>query len=207
MPLWADWARNAITFNKQVEKNALSIPSKREDSLRNWGKRIVRDALVDGLFAIPTAAIPTSYGSNAFVNGIVFSAATAAQKNTWTAANVDRVVFGSQISNYSATFATAVANVDSTNDKLTSDVVRLMKSVATGTGKTGSVYNGKPIIAPWMIPELDQEMFVLFVGRRTKRDLMKDTTMPRRTVTLALVRMDPRRRTRSSPAAPSFGKA
>jgi hypothetical protein len=176
MPLWADWARNAITFNKQVEKNAsFAIPSATRTTLRNWGKRIVRDALVDGLFAIPTAAIPGSYGASAWVNGIVWSAATAAQKNTWTAANVDRVLFGSQISNYSATFATAVANVDSTNDKLTSDTVRLMKSIATGTGKTGSVYNGKPIIAPWMIPELDQEMFVLFVGRRTKRDLMKDT--------------------------------
>lgn len=176
MPLWADWARNAITFNKQIEKNSsFAIPSATRTSLRNWGKRIVRDALVDAMFAIPTAAIPTSYGSNAWVNGIVWSAATAAQKNTWNAANVDRVVYGSAISNYNATFATAVANVDSTNDKLTSDVVRLMKSVATGTGKTGSVYNGKPVIAPWMIPELDQEMFVLFVGRRAKRDLMKDT--------------------------------
>jgi hypothetical protein len=178
MPLWADWARNAINFNKQVEKNSsFNIESAVKTQLRNWGKRIVRDALVDGLLAIPTATIPGSYGSNAFVNGVVFSGATATQKNNWVTANSDRVVFGSQLSNYSTTFATAVANVDSTNDKLTADVVRLMKSVALGTGKSGSTYTGKPIISPWMIPELDQEMFVLFVGRRTMRDLRKDSTM------------------------------
>jgi hypothetical protein len=177
-PLWADWARNAITFTKQVEKNAsFAIPSTSRTNLRNWGKRIVRDALTDMLLSIPTAAIPASYGSNAWVNGTTWSAASAANKNTWVTNNVDRVVFGSQISNYSTTFATAVANVDSTNDKLTSDVVRLMKSQALGTGKTGTVYNGKPVISPWMIPELDQEMFVLLTGRRGMRDLRKDTVM------------------------------
>jgi hypothetical protein len=89
-------------------------------------------------------------------------------------------VFGSQISNYSTTFATAVANVDSTADKMTAAVGSLAKDQAKATGvdpNNPGVYNGRPKINPWMIEELDQEWYVCFLGSRAFRDLKADPVM------------------------------
>lgn len=183
MPIWADWARNAVASNKAVRKeSSFGIDPNARKMLRNWAKRIVRDDLVDALLSIPTAAVQTGHfgtpGNR--VNGIKWSAATAANKNSWTAANVDRVLFGSAVSNYSATFATAVANVDSTSDKMTAAVGSLAKDIAQQTGVTQSnpgVYNGKPKITPYMIPESDEEWYVCFLGSRAFRDLQADPVM------------------------------
>lgn len=187
MPLWADWARNAVANNRAVNKeSSFSVRSTARTALRNWSKRIVRDDLVDALLSIPTASIQSGrFGKPGNrVNGIKWSAATAANKNSWVTANVDRVVFGSVISNYSTTFATAVGNVDSTNDKMTAAVGSLMKNVAMQTGVSASnpgVYNGKPKITPWMIQSSDyasdQEWYLCLLGSRGMRDLKADPTM------------------------------
>ena len=129
-------------------------------------------------------AMAESSGAYDKVNGhpkqVAFSEASTAQKNAWTAANIDRVVFGSVIANYSATFATAVANVDSTSDKMTAAVGSLMKNVAQQTGVSSSnpgVYNGKPKITPFQMKSTDQEWYVCFLGSRAMRDLKVDPTM------------------------------
>jgi hypothetical protein len=185
MPMWADWARNAVANNRAANKeNSFSVQSTAQSLLRGWARRIVRDDIVDALLSIPTSQIQanrfTSPGNR--VNGIKWSAATAAQKNSWVTANVDRVVFGSVIANYSTTFATAVANVDSTNDKMTAAVGSLMKNVAQQTGVTASnpgVYNGKPKITPFNIKgsNNDQEWYLCLLGSRAMRDLKADPTM------------------------------
>jgi len=182
-PLWADWARNAVANNRAVNKeSSFNVRSTARDLLRGWSRRIVRDDLVDALLSIPTASIQanrfTSPGNR--VNGIKWSAATTGNKNSWVTANVDRVVFGSQISNYSTTFATAVANVDSTNDKMTAAVGSLMKSQAMQSGVSSSnpgVYNGKPKITPFQMRETDQELYLCLLGSRAMRDLKADATM------------------------------
>jgi hypothetical protein len=185
MPMWADWARNAVANNRAANKeNSFSVQSTAQSLLRGWARRIVRDDLVDALLSIPTSQIQanrfTSPGNR--VNGLKWSAATAANKNSWVTANVDRVVFGSVIANYSTTFATAVANVDSTNDKMTAAVGSLMKNVAQQTGVTASnpgVYNGKPKITPFNIKgsNNDQEWYLCLLGSRAMRDLKADPTM------------------------------
>lgn len=183
MPLWADWARNAVANNRAVNKeSSFSVRSTARSLLRGWSKRIVRDDLVDALLSIPSASIqPGRFGSPGNrVNGIKWSAATAGNKNSWVTANYDRVVFGSQMSNYSTTFATAVANVDSTNDKMTAAVGNLAKDAAKASGvdpNNPGVYNGRPKINPWMIEELDQEWYVCFLGSRAFRDLQADPVM------------------------------
>jgi hypothetical protein len=88
-------------------------------------------------------------------------------------------VFGSVIANYSTTFATAAANVDSTNDKMTAAVGSLMKNVAQQTGVSASnpgVYNGKPKITPFSIKgsNNDQEWYLCLLGSRAMRDLKAD---------------------------------
>ncbi len=185
MPIWADWARNAVANNRAVNKeSSFSIRSTARSLLSGWSRRIVRDDIVDALLSIPTGAVQagrlTATGGGNRVNGVKWSAATTAQKNAWTAANIDRVVFGSVIANYSATFATAVANVDSTSDKMTAAVGSLMKNVAQQTGVSSSnpgVYNGKPKITPFQMKSTDQEWYACFVGSRGMRDLKADPTM------------------------------
>lgn len=182
-PIFADWARNAVANNRASNKeSSFNVRSTARDLLRGWSRRIVRDDLVDALLSIPTAAVQanrlTSPGNR--VNGVKWSAATTAQKNSWTTANVDRVVFGSVIANYSTTFATAVANVDSTNDKMTAAVGSLARDQAKQSGvdpNNPGVYNGKPKITPYQIPELDEEIYVCFLGTRAFRDLKADPTM------------------------------
>src|SRR3954463_12053965 len=107
-PLWADWGRNAVANNRAVNKeSSFSVRSTARDLLRGWARRIVRDDLVDGLLSIPTGAVQagrlTSPGNR--VNGIKWSAATTANKNSWVAANFDRILFGNAIGNYAATLA------------------------------------------------------------------------------------------------------
>lgn len=182
-PVWADWARNAVANNRAVNKeSSFSIRSTARSLLSGWSKRIVRDDIVDALLSIPTAAVQsgrlTSPGNR--VNGVKWSAATTAQKNAWVTANQDRVVFGSVIANYSTTFATAAANVDSTNDKMTAAVGSLMKNVAQQTGVSSSnpgVYNGLPKITPFQSKGVDQEWYLCLLGSRGMRDLKADPTM------------------------------
>lgn len=173
-PIWTDYARNAVAFNKQSVKDAsFDIPSAARSLLRSWAKATIRDDLVDALMTIPLASIQANRGSSTNggnrINGIKYADASAAQRNTWVTNNVDRVLFGAAIANYSTTAATALANVDSTTDKLTASAVSLMKRIAQTTSA--------PKINPWMTEGTDEEWYVLFVGSRTMRDLRNDSTM------------------------------
>jgi hypothetical protein len=181
-PVWADWARNAVANNRAVNKeSSFDVRSTARNLLRGWSRRIVRDDLVDSLLSIPTASIQagrfTSPGNR--VNGVKFSAATTAQKNSWVTANPDRVLFGKDLGNYSTTLATALLNVDATNDLMTAANGSLMKLLAKETGMVpgSGVYNGRPKITPWEIEELDEEMYVMFVGDRCFAQLQADPTM------------------------------
>jgi hypothetical protein len=97
----------------------------------------------------------------------IVTAATAANYNTWSAANQDRVLYGAATSNYSATHATGLANVDSTNDKLTALTASLAKRMAK---------NADPHIRPFRVAD-GREYYVMFCGSRSFRDLKADTTM------------------------------
>lgn len=177
-PVYTDWARNAVAFAKiDVKDASFDVPSSARSLIRGWAKRTFRDDMVDALMSIPTAAIQSGRGSSTNggnrINGLKFADASAAQRNAWVTANVDRVLFGASVSNYSTTWATAAANVDSTNDKLTAATVSLMKRIAQATTATGSA----PAILPYMTEGTDEEWYVLFVGSRTMRDLRNDSTM------------------------------
>lgn len=182
-PIFADWARNAVANNRAANKeSSFSVRSTARELLRGWAKRVVRDDLVDAFLSIPTAAAQAGRLGNPGnrVNGIKWSAATAANKNSWVTANYDRVLFGKLVSNYSSTFATAVGNVDATDDKMSSAVGELAKSIAQQSGvdpNNPGIYNGRPKITPWMLEDTDQEWFLCLVGSRAMRDLKADSAM------------------------------
>lgn len=164
MRVWIDWARNAIKTNKaEKHKDSSAIFDVARPLLSDWLKELNRDEIIQAFYALVTESAPAGLGSAAGqrVNGILFDAATAAQRNTWVTDNADRVVFGQLNSNYSTTFATATATLDSTNDIANAANMRFLKRVARAAN---------PKIRPFKLKD-GKEYFVAFHGSRTFRDL------------------------------------
>jgi N4-gp56 family major capsid protein len=164
MRAWLDWARHAVTTNKaEKHKDSADIFGEAKPLLSDWGKELQRDELIAAFMALPSESAPTGLGSDDGdrVNGIRYNLATAAQRNTWNADNSDRVLYGAAVGNYNATHATALANVDSTNDKLTAAVVSLAKR---------RMKQANPRIRPYKLED-GREYFVAFAGSYPFRDL------------------------------------
>jgi len=182
-PIWADWARNAVANNRAVNKeSSFDVRSTARNLLRGWSRRIVRDDLTDTLMSIPTSAVQvnrfTAPGNR--VNGVKWTLATTAQQNSWNTANSDRILYGSKFSNYNTVVATALLNITTASDTMTAAVGSVAKILAKQTGydqTTPGVYNGRPKITPWEIEELDEEMYVCFLGDRAFKALQNDPTM------------------------------
>lgn len=169
MRVWVDWARNAVTTKKSdKQKDSADIFGEAKPLLSDWGKERQRDDLISAFMALPSEAAPVGLGSDAgqTINGILYESATAAQKNTWTVANSDRVLFGTANNNYSATHATALSNI-ATGETLTSGAVSLAKRTAM---------NANPAIRPYKTKN-GYEYFVAFAGTNAFRDLSNDATI------------------------------
>jgi hypothetical protein len=167
MRVWLDWARNAVTTNKaDRQKDSADIFGEAKPLLSDWMNELKRDEVIAALMALPSESAPANLGSSTGdrVNGIRYEDATAAQRNTWTSDNSDRVLFGNSTANYSATHATALGNCDSSNDKLTAANLALLKRVAK---------NANPKIRPYKTED-GREYFVAVAGTNTFRDLKID---------------------------------
>jgi hypothetical protein len=101
----------------------------------------------------------------------------AGQPQRVNAGNSDRLLFGATLSNYSATWATAMGNIDTTADKCDIGKMSLMKRIAK---------LADPHVRPFK-SKVGQEFFVAFHGSRTFRDLKADTTFSLRTAMRGLV--------------------
>jgi hypothetical protein len=86
--------------------------------------------------------------------------------------NVDRVLFGAAVANYSATMATALLNVDAAADKLTPAMISLAKRRAKTSGSAA----GSNRIMPYKTKD-GRELYVLFVDSNGFRDLRNNTDM------------------------------
>ncbi|MFZ2620337.1 MAG: N4-gp56 family major capsid protein [Alphaproteobacteria bacterium] len=88
--------------------------------------------------------------------------------NTSVGRAQSRYLYGAVDGNYNATHATALANVDATNDKLTTDVISRAKRKA--------LLEGARKVRPFMMKndERLEEVFVLFAHPYAVRDLLKD---------------------------------
>lgn len=168
--VWLDWSRNAVVATKaELKKNSFDLFGQAQPLLSEWGRSKQRDDLVKGMLAIPLESAPSGLGSDdgQTVNGVIFADATAAQRNTWNANNVDRVLYGAAVSNYNATFLTALANVDNTADKLTASMIKLMQTRAE---------KSDPKIEP-LTTDDGYERYVLFVGSNAFRDAETDASI------------------------------
>lgn len=145
--------RDAVVVNAMDEQaSAFDIRDAGRTSIKTLSSRLLKLHIINAL------------GS---MQGVNFASTTATQKNNWTAANVDRVLFGDAIANYNATFSTAINNITGTMT-MTADLVGKAKRIA----QTCKTANGDGI-RPYIFNE-DRETFVMFVGSGAFRDLRKD---------------------------------
>lgn len=168
--MWIDWARNAVVTNKQeMQRDSADIFDYARPLLSDWGKELIKNEIVDAFNTVTSESAPANLGTAAGqrVNGISIDAASAAQRNTWVSDNQDRVLFGASISNWSATFATATATLDTGADKLTAASLRLLKRIALKTN---------PRIRPYKTNG-GYDFYIVFTGSNSFRDLGNDTTI------------------------------
>ena len=153
------YRRHAVRLDKEErEKAEFDLMMAARPLLKNWAMNDLREQYIDAFCAV--------YNGTTYTN-LDGAAATAGIRNTWNSNNSDRVLYGELASNYNATFATALATVDSTNDKMKPAIIDLAKNIAQ---------TADPFITPVQVGE-DDEYFVLFVGSTAMYHLRSDTTM------------------------------
>ena len=162
------YRRNGIEFSAQDEHyDASSARDAARPLLKQWSTEKLRDDIIDALHCTTFSGATCSTINTPLNSWNTLS--TAAQNNTWVAANSDRVLFGKLNSNYNATFLTALQTLDNTDDKLTAAAVSVMKRIA----KTCD-----PHIRPIRTNAEDgREYYVMFTGSIPFRDLKGDSTI------------------------------
>jgi hypothetical protein len=142
---------------------AINLRDAARTTLKTWSLEDVKWEVIDRLGDV---------GSNC---DVPWDTSTATDKNNWVTNNVDRVMFGAATSNYSTTFATAAANVDTTADLFTMDSVIDLKAIALAAS---------PRITPIEVKERsNQRFFVAFVHPRLVRDYKKSVRVTETQVT------------------------
>lgn len=156
--LSVDWRRNGVRVPKSTSyKTEIDLFGAAKTMLKVWEAEKLRDDIIKAMLSVVTTGDTT----------VDMGDSTAANRNAYNAANSDRLLFGKLKSNYSATWATAVGNIDTTDDKCTVAAMSLMKRIAK---------QADPHIRPFNTED-GREYFVAFHGGRTFRDLKADTTM------------------------------
>lgn len=158
-PISIDWRRNGVRVPKSTSyKTEIDLFGAAKTMLKQWEAEQLRDDIIKALLSVVTTGSTT----------VNLADSTAANRNAYAAANSDRLLFGKLVSNYSATWATALGtNIDTTDDKCTVAAMSLAKRIAK---------NADPHIRPFNTED-GREYYVAFHGSRTFRDLKADSTM------------------------------
>ena len=148
--------RHAVAVSEWDEqKSVIDLLQAAKQVLKNWAMDKLRSSIISSLGAI------TADGDVQ----LTYAAASAGQRNTWLVNNADRVLFGASKANaVSGVYATALATIDNTADKMTAAQITLAKRIA----RTAS-----PKIRPIRVNG-DEEWYVMFVPSLVFRDLMTD---------------------------------
>ena len=153
-----DWRRNGVVVPKSTSyKTEINLLDAARDNLRQWEAEQLRDDIIKAMLSVVTTGDTT----------VNMADASTANLNAYAAANSDRLLFGKLVSNYSATWATALGNLDTTDDKCTAAAMSLAKRIAK---------QADPHIRPFKTGD-GREYYVAFHGSRTFRDLKADSTI------------------------------
>lgn len=151
--------RNAVRLTaEEREKPAIDLMRAAKEMLKGWGMEKVRDDII-------VEALGSFYNSGSIVTVDGTTAAINTAADAWVTNNSDRVLYGAATSNLSAgDHSASLANVDTTNDKLTGDVVRLARKIAR---------TADPLIKPIRVSG-GIETYVMFVGTQAFIHLQED---------------------------------
>lgn len=148
--LTVDVLRHAVAVDDwDVQKSVIDLRNAAKVQLREWAQKKLRDACTNALGQI---------------DGINFTTATNAQRDTWQGNNVDRIVTGTTVIGAHTTFASAISAVTAAA-QLSPSILSLMKRIAQAAS---------PKVKPLYVKEMDQEWYVCFIGPRGWRDLTED---------------------------------
>jgi N4-gp56 family major capsid protein len=154
-----DWRRHGVRVPKSAQyKTEIKLLDAAKDMLRNWESEKFRDDIIKAMLSLTGAADAAN---------VLLSASDATARNLFNANNSDRQLWGKLKSNYSATWATAIGNIDTTDDRCTAASMSLAKRIAK---------NSDPRIRPYK-SSIGKEFYVAFHGGRTFRDLKADSTI------------------------------
>ena len=161
--------RNGVLIdNEEREKSEFDLYTEARPALQNWVMETKRDQIIQAFGAIQAGGVYYNYGGVAASGANGSAAASAANFDTWQAANVDRILYGIAKSNTtSGDHTTSLATIDTTNDKMSSAMISQLKRIAG---------LANPLIRPVMINE-DQPFYVLFVGSFAFRDIRADANI------------------------------
>jgi len=163
--IYVDWARHSVaTDDAEEQKDSADVFGEVKPLLSDWGKELQRDEIIKALHALPSLSEPAGLSSTngQRVNGVLYSAASAGQKNTWHTDNADRVLYGDAVSNYVA------GNHASSLAAITSGMT-FSKSILTLAKRRAR--KARPRLRPFRLKD-GREYFVAFCGSDAFRDFI-----------------------------------
>ena len=169
MPFTPSYDRNAVKVNDEDnEKSEFSLFNEANPALKDWSMELKRNKIIQALGAITVAASGAALNYGGTKGAFGSTAASAGNMDTWNTNNQDRVLYGKLKSNNSpGNHTTSLANIDTTDDKMTAKMVTLLKRMAG---------LANPLIRPIMVRD-DEPWYVLFLGSFSFRDLNEDSTI------------------------------
>lgn len=151
-----EFYRNGVEISKKErEKSAVDLLGVTKPLLREWAAELMKYQIIDQMHTMS--------------DGTQYKDASAGTRNTFVTNNSDRILFGAAKSNASSgVMATALANIDSSADKLTPTVGSTAKRLA----KTAN-----PHIRPFKTGTQGREFYVMFCNPWCFRDLKANATI------------------------------
>lgn len=178
--LRVNWNREGVVILKPDEHaTGLQLRNAAKMGLNEWAAISLRNDVIASMLAYDAESIvggvnTVSPGGRGGPSPLqTYLARTEAQKDAWLAANADRYLFGAAVSNAAGNdHSAALASLDDVNDRMTTNVVSLARSVARQTTRR--------LIRPYrMVTGTNKniEQYVLFVGPRAFTDIKRDPAM------------------------------
>lgn len=179
-----NYRRNGVKVPKSESyKTTLDLLRVARPRLRDWAANVVlKKGLIQQIQGIVVPGITVTETDGSTYQGpdsvVPYAQATAAQRNAFVTNNADRILFGADIANASSgVMATALATIDSTNDKLTAAAISKVKRIAQATADlTATTTNNVSPITPYSTRD-GNEMFVYWANKWSFRDLRNDPAM------------------------------
>jgi hypothetical protein len=157
-----NWLRNGVVVPKSTSfRTEIDLLNAARERLVIWSKNRMRDSIINAFQSIIVPGAVDTDGSPLSDTALLYSSSTAAQRNTYLANNADRVLFGNDLANgVSNNWATALGTVDTTNDKMSAQVIDIAKSVAK---RTTNSTNGMAITPYQSDATAGREWYVMFM--------------------------------------------